>query len=251
MLLYIKMDDILRELGLEEKEIEIYKNLVNKKQLTAYEVAKDTGINRSTVYDNLDKLVKRGFVSSVILNGKKIYQVNDLSKIISSFKEKETLVQALLPEMKKLRGKKEVSVELLEGVEGQRETLFFLHSLSKSREGKSLHVIGQSDVSTPGSRLYIKKLIAEWKKLKASKNFEFKCIWDESFRGKAIVKQFNPGGEDRFLPNFPYVMTTIIMADYVIFGFTIDKPYIIRIKNKFVAETFESYFRVMWELAKT
>ena len=244
------MDDILRELGLEEREIEIYKYLVKKKQLTAYEVAKDIGINRSTVYDNLDKLVKRGFVSSVILNGKKFYQVNDLSKIISYFKEKETLVEALLPEMRKLRAKKEVSVELLEGVEGQRETLFFLNTLSKSREGKSLHVIGQSDVSTPGSRLYIKKLIAEWKKLKISKNFEFKCIWDDSFRGKAIVKQFNPGGEDRFLPNFPFVVTTLIISDYVIIGFTIDKPYIIRIKNKFVAKTFESYFRVMWEIAK-
>ena len=245
------MDDILREVGLEEKEISIYKDLVRKKQLTAYQIGKNTGINRSTVYDNLNKLVRKGFVSSVTLHGKKIYQVNELNKILSFFKEKETLVQALEPEIKKLKTEKEVNVELFEGVEGQRETLFFLHTLSKSKKVKSLHVIGQGDVSTTGSKLYIKRLIAEWKKLKASKYFEFKCIWDEGFRGKEIVKQFNPGGEDRFLHNFPSNVTTLIISDYIVIGFTIDKPYIIRIKNKLVADTFEHYFKRLWELAKT
>jgi len=244
------MDDILREIGLEEKEIRIYKDLVKKKQLTAYQIAKNTGINRSTVYDNLNKLARKGFISTVILTGKKFYQVNQLNKIISFFKEKETLVQALLPEINKLKTEKEISVELLEGAEGQRESLFFLHSLAKSKEVKSLHVIGQGDVSTTGSRLYIKRLIAEWKKLKVSKHFEFKCIWDESFRGKSIVKQFNPGGKDRFLPDFPSDVTTVIFGDYIVIGFTVDKPYIIRIKNKLVAKTFEHYFKIMWELAK-
>jgi len=244
------MDELLRELGLEEKEIKIYKDLVKKKQLTAYKIAKDTGINRSTMYDNLDKLVSKGFVSSVILNGKKFYQINELNKIISYFKEKEALVQALLPEIKKLKVEKEVSVELLEGVEGQREHIYSLFNLGKKRKIRSLHVIGSVDVTTTGSRLYIKKLIAEWKKLKISKYGEYKCIWNESFRGKALVKQFNPGGEDRFLQGLPSDATTLIFGDYVVLAFTTNKPYVIRIKNKRVAKMFESYFKFMWKCAR-
>ena len=243
-----KMDEILRELGLEEKEIRIYKYLARKRQLTAYQIAKGIGLNRSTVYDNVDRLVRKGFVSSLILHGKKLYQVNTVDKILSSLKEKETLVHALLPEIKKLKGEQEVSVELLEGTEGQREHFFSVFNLGRQRIVKSLHVIGGGDVSTFGSRLYIHKLIAEWKKLKRSGNY--KCIWDESFRGKAIVKQFNPGGEDRFLPSLPSEVTTLIFGDYVVIGFTMDKPYVIRIQHKLVAKTFESYFKLMWESAK-
>ncbi|MBS3133430.1 hypothetical protein J4470_04920 [Candidatus Woesearchaeota archaeon] len=243
------MEDILRELGLEEKEIIIYKSLVKKKQLNAYRVAKDTGINRSTVYDNLDKLVRKGFVSIIMVHGKKFYQVTQLNKIISSFKEKETLVRALLPEIKKLKAG-EASVELLEGVEGQREHFFSLFNLGKTGKAKSLHVIGSGDVSTVGSRLYIRKLIAEWKKLKVSKHSEYKCIWDESFRNKDVVNQFNPDGENRFLPNFPCDATTLIYGDYVALAFTTDKPYVVRIKNKLIAHTFEFYFKKIWSISK-
>ena len=128
-----KMDEILRELGLDDREIRIYKNLVAKKKLTAYEMAKITGINRSTAYDCLDRLVRKGFVSSIVINGKKFYQVKNIGKIISSLKEKETLVQALLPEMLRAQGENEVSVELLEGSEGQREFFFSLFNLGKNK----------------------------------------------------------------------------------------------------------------------
>ncbi len=245
------MDEILRELDFEEKEINIYKKLVAKKQLcTAYQISKDTGIHRSTVYDTLDKLVRKGFVSTLVQNGKKHYQVNEAYKIISALKEKETLILSLFQEIKNLKDDKEVSVELLEGVEGQRELFFSLFHLGKTGEIKKVHVIGNGDVSTLGSRLYIKRLVSEWKKLKISKQSEYKCIWNESFRGRDIVKQFNPGGEDRFLRGLPSDVTVEIFGDYVAFPFTQDKPYVIRIKNKLVAETFEYYFKTLWELAK-
>ncbi|HLD97606.1 MAG TPA: helix-turn-helix domain-containing protein [Candidatus Nanoarchaeia archaeon] len=246
------MDEILRELRLDDKEIKIYKDLVAKKQLTAYEVAKNTSINRSTVYDTLDRLVRKGFVSSIVINGKKFYQVKDIGKIISSLKEKETLVQALLPEIMKAQTEGEVSVELLEGTEGQRDFFFSLFSLGKNRQLKSLHMIGSGDPSTVGSRLYVRKLISEWKKLNTAKHGEYKCIWDESSRGKAVVKELNFGwnSKDRFLPDLPSKVTTLVYGDYVAFSFTIDKPYVIRIKNSLVARTLDSYFGLLWKLAK-
>lgn len=245
------MDDILRELGLDDKEIRIYRDLVAKKQLTAYEVAKDTGINRSTVYDSLDRLVRKGFVSSIVINGRKFFQVKDIGKIISSLKEKETLVQALLPEILKAQTESEVSVELLEGTEGQRNFFFSLFTLGKNRQVKLLHMIGNADASTLGSRLYAKKLIAEWRKLNTGKYADYRAIWDEAFRGKETVKQFSPlGGNNRFLPNLPSKVTTLVYGDYAAFAFTIDKPYVIRIKNALVARTLDSYFALLWGIAK-
>lgn len=60
----------------------------------------------------------------------------------------------------------------------------------------------------------------------------------------------NPDGENRFLLEFPSNVTTSIFGDYVVIAFTTDKPYVIRIKNRLVANTFESYFKRLWELAK-
>ena len=248
----IGMDEILRELGLDDKEIRIYKNLVAKKQLTAYEVAKNTSINRSTVYDSLDRLVRKGFVSSIVINGKKFYQVKDIGKIISSLKEKETLVQALLPEILKAQTGSDVGVELIEGIQGQRDFFFSLFNLAKNRQVKSLHMIGSGEPSTIGSRLYIRKLIGEWKKINTAKDVEFKCIWDDHYRGKSLVKELNFGwkSEDRFLPSLPSKVTISIYGDYIAFSFTIDKPYVIRIKNALVARTLDSYFGLLWGIAK-
>ena len=57
---------ILQEVGLSQKEIEIYLTLLRAENLTASKIAEKTGIYRPNVYDNLESLIEKGLVSFVI-----------------------------------------------------------------------------------------------------------------------------------------------------------------------------------------
>ena len=241
---------ILEEYGLSGKEIRIYLLLVRERELTAYETAKKTGIHRSTAYDILDKLIEKGFVSSVIKRKKKYYVINELSKIISFVKEKEAMLSSLLPKLEMLKKGQEVSVELLEGIEGQKEHNFTLFELAKKGKVKELYIIGNGPAPTLASEIYIEKLLSEAKKHKKIKAIEYKGIWDSNFRNKEIVKRFEHFGQNKFLKNLPSKVTTVIYGEYIALLFTIDKPYVIRIKNKIIAEEYRFYFNILWKAAK-
>ena len=48
---------ILNDLGLGDKEIEVYLELAQNRSLSALQISKETGIDRTTVYDILNKMI--------------------------------------------------------------------------------------------------------------------------------------------------------------------------------------------------
>lgn len=245
----VEITDILNEYGLEDKEVKIYLLLVRERELTAYEVAKKTGIHRSTTYDLLDKLVEKGFVSSVIKRKTKYYLVNELDKILSTIKEKETMIMSLLPQIEMLKKGQGVSVELLEGVEGQRVHNYTIFELAKKGQINSLYTLGNTPASTISSEIYIERLIRELKKM--VKKVDYKGIWNEKYKHQEIIKKYGILGRNKFLSTLPSNVGTVIYGDYVSLMFTIEKPYIIRIKNRLVAEEYRAYFKQFWKIAKS
>jgi len=242
--------DILKEYGLEDKEAKVYLLLVREIELTAYEIAKKTGIHRSTTYDILEKLVKRGFVSTIIKKGKRFYAVNELSKIVSSLKEKESMLLSLLPEIERLKRGLDTHAEVFEGAEGQREQNFALFELIKKGQIQELLAIGNGPAPTEGSELFIESLIKEAKKLKLPQKIGYRGIWDEKYRNEAVIKKYKILGQNKFLKELPSKTTMLIYGDYVSLLFTMEKPYAIRIKNALVAEEFKFYFRMLWGISK-
>ena len=245
----VEISSILSEYGLNEKEIKIYNLLVGEKELTAYKIAKNSGIHRSTTYDLLDQLIKKGFVTSLIKEGKKYYFANDIKKVISSLKEKEAMLESILPEIIKLKEKTEYKVELLEGVESVRSVDYWIFDLVRRKLVKELFIIGPAYASTAGSGVFIESLIKEFKKLDIKK-FNYKGIFDEKFRGTEVVSQYNILGKNKFIEGLIDKTTTVICGDYVFLYFTTDKPYVIKIKNDLVAEEFKSYLILIWKIAK-
>ena len=71
-----ELSKLLKEYGLNDKEIKIYIYLVGNNQLTAYRIAKETKIHRSTCYDILEKLIQKSFVSKTEEKTKAFYSAN-------------------------------------------------------------------------------------------------------------------------------------------------------------------------------
>ena len=122
---------LLKEYGLTDKEIKIYLYLVGNNQLTAYKIAKETHIHRSTCYDILERLINKGFVSKIERQRKGFYSANEASKILTTIKNKEAILNNIMPKLQTLENKQKTNVKFVENPQAQHEFDVKLLSLLK------------------------------------------------------------------------------------------------------------------------
>ena len=240
---------LLKEYGLDDKETSIYLYLVGKNRLTAYRIAKDVKLNRSTTYYVLERLISQGFVSKIEDGITSLFYANDMSRITSKLKDKETILLALMPKLRLLESFAEPQIKMYEGVDGQKQFNFNLFSKVKDKKISFVYIIGNTYASSISSNIFIERLIKELKNLK-TKNIDCKGIWDERFRNDDIITLYNKLAKNRFLDDIPSKSGTIIYDNTVAFMFTSDKPYVIEITNNMVAADLKSYFNHLWSIAK-
>ncbi len=119
--------NILKKLGLSEKEINVYLALLEYGASSVRKIAKISGINRGTAYDALKDLQKIGLVSFYHKNTKQKFVAENPEKILKVLKDKQEDLQEIkkqiteiIPELKSLQdkeGNKPVT-KFYEGKEG-------------------------------------------------------------------------------------------------------------------------------------
>lgn len=92
-------EEILKSLGLSDKEIKIYLANLRLGSTLVQEIANFAELNRTSAYDLLKSLEQKGFVSYTIQSGKKSYQATQPNKLLDILKEREELVKKILPEL--------------------------------------------------------------------------------------------------------------------------------------------------------
>jgi HTH-type transcriptional regulator, sugar sensing transcriptional regulator len=124
----------LTETGLSEKEARVYVALLELELATAFEISKQSGLNRSTTYVVLDSLKEKGLVGTSPDNPKVVqYFASNPDSLLHSVKSrakkeqdvKENLEQ-ILPELKALHKdtKHRPKVRVYEGKEGAKEVIY-------------------------------------------------------------------------------------------------------------------------------
>ena len=240
---------LLREYGLKENEIKIVISLVQKGELTAYRIAKITGIHRSTTYDILERLIEEGFVSKNDLNKHSLYFVNDISSIISHIKDKENILMSLIPIFQEISQDKKQLVKIYRKVSGQKEFLYRLFQLAEKGLIKHHYLVGNSPASTISSNMFIDTMTKKFRKDKFHKNVDYKGIWDLNLKNEEILKTFNLLGENRFLKGLPSKATLMIYGNYIAFAYTEEYPIIVEINNEKIANEMKAYFNFLWNIA--
>ena len=80
--------DILKEVGLTTNETDVYLTLLKEGSISVNNIAEKAGLHRQAVYDALDRLLEKGFVSFVTRNNKKHFQGIHPQKILEYLQEK-------------------------------------------------------------------------------------------------------------------------------------------------------------------
>ena len=113
-------EQALESLGLNKKEIAVYLVNLQLGSSLVQNIAKRANLNRTSTYDILASLERRGFVSYTVTGGKRYYQATDPRKLIGLLKEKESLVRKALPDLVALKESvaEKPNVEVYIGING-------------------------------------------------------------------------------------------------------------------------------------
>ncbi|MFA4872727.1 MAG: helix-turn-helix domain-containing protein [Patescibacteria group bacterium] len=125
---------ILADIGFSEKEAKVYLALLALEAATANEIAKKADINRTSAYDVLEILIKRGVVSKYKKKSRTFFNVSDPRKLIAylehekadhekTIEKQKTAVSVILPELISLQMPLSTrpKVQFYEGEKGMRE----------------------------------------------------------------------------------------------------------------------------------
>jgi sugar-specific transcriptional regulator TrmB len=116
------LQSILRAIGFEEKEAQLYLTGLELGSAPASEYAKETGINRITSYHLLEELVQRGHFTMMVQQRTKWYASVAPEYLILEARKNVDALDRALPELRSLRGAqfRKPHVRFFEGLEGIR-----------------------------------------------------------------------------------------------------------------------------------
>jgi len=236
--------EILEELGLSKNEVKVYLTLLELGSATSWEISNRIKIHRTNTYDALSRLVKKGLVSYIQKKDKKLYEILDPSQLKNVLKEKEIALEKIMPELimaKKFAGEQSEAV-IMEGVHAFQKILL---SWLEFEEPILCYGIPKNAPEM------MENFIGHFHDNRIKKGIMMKHIYN--FNAGERINELNQMAltEARYLPQqFYSTVSTNICGDEVALILWNEKPVIIRIKNRQIADSYKSYFEVLWNGAK-
>lgn len=121
-----KVEEALKNLGLNEKQIIVYLSLLQLGSTTAYRVAQKSGLKRPTVYVVLDELREAGLVLKIPYPKKQIYTARSPEELVAESESKLQAIKKTLPELRALMKKADKPrASYFDGIRGIKELLDF------------------------------------------------------------------------------------------------------------------------------
>jgi predicted transcriptional regulator len=240
---------LLKRLGLDEKEIDVYLALLGMKSAKASALASRAGQSRSHTYLLLRSLIERGLVSEIDRGGVLHFVAESPSSLLSlaenrarELTETGKLLEGTLPLLESLSSPlaREPKVTLLHGFDGMkqiyRETFRhpFCSLFNPEPMFKAFGSNVANELSTLGT-LHGRDLLVD---NAASKKYV------------SEVKQHD-GYEIRLLPkDVSFHTDTFVYGDFVALFAYDEQNSIVRIENRNIADSFRAWFEVMWATGK-
>jgi len=114
-------ESLFKELGFTNNEIKVYLALSKIGTVTIGAIQKKTGLHAPRVYESLEKLIKKGLVSSFVLNRKKHFCAAEPSRIKFFIHEKIDIAEQIISQIPRTSPKQASSnIEVFIGKEGMK-----------------------------------------------------------------------------------------------------------------------------------
>lgn len=237
----------LEQLGLTRIEAKVYLELLKLGSTKTGPLIKKAELHRATVYDTLKRLMEKGLVNYVIKEKTKYFQAADPEHLLDfieaqkqEIEKKEKRIKEIVKALKQTQEQVKIkeSVAIFQGKRGLRtifeDILNYKEYCAFASKGKFKEILG----------VYFD----QFQKRKKQKKIKTRILIDESLKGSDYVKSIH--GEIRFLPKeHNYPTATFVYDDKVAFFVFIEYPTAFLIESKEIAESYKSYFELLWNKA--
>jgi sugar-specific transcriptional regulator TrmB len=242
-----EIEGILREIGLADEEIKIYLAMLKIGSSLASTISEETKINRSHVYQVLERLIIKGFVGYAIRENRKYFSAVHPNRLLDLVKEKEAKLKSALPALLALASvtiDKPV-VEIFEGKEGIKTILNDILRTKKewlafgsSGKGKEILSFSAEHFETERERLKI----------------HLRGILDNSVSGIKRGKELAQRKFTQILfmaEEYQNPSSTWIYGDRIVFViWEKEHSFAIRVVSKELTDNYRRHFEVLWKNAK-
>jgi len=242
-----EIEETLKELGLASEEVKVYLAMLKIGSSLASKISEETKINRSHVYQLLERLISKGFVGYVIRENRKYFSAVNPEKIVEIIKEREQKLKNVVPNLLQLTtiAKDKPTVEILEGKEGIKTVLNDILKIKKDWLAFGSSGKGQEVLSFYAEH---------WEKEREKLKIPLRGILDNSDsgikRGKEISKrkytEIKHMNEEYSSP----ASTWIYGEKMALVIWSKEHSFAIRIRSKEVTDNFRKHFEVLWKNAK-
>jgi HTH-type transcriptional regulator, sugar sensing transcriptional regulator len=143
------LEKTLQKMGFDEKEARLYLALLELGEAGVQDIARKSGLKRTTVYHILESLKTRGIVSLAKKGKKTLFVAEDPRSIGEDIKEKEAIFKKSLPELLSMANilEKKPQIRYFEGLAGikeaYRDELTFPDNELLAWWSKSYEIFGQ------------------------------------------------------------------------------------------------------------
>jgi sugar-specific transcriptional regulator TrmB len=238
------MKEVLNNLGFTNNEATVYLALLKLGLSTANGISKEVKLHRTNIYDALNKLIGKGFISYITKNKVKYFQPSNPKNIKLWLNEKQKQFDDFLPQLSLLYNQKtrKSYAEICEGVKA------FMSILYNFLEYKQpILVYGIPKIAPK----MVKNYIGHFHNVRIPKRIVMKHIYN--FENKERIEYLNklPYTEAKALPvKYNSNVSTNICGDEVVLAIWSETPKIIRIVNQDISDAYRNYFEILWKRAR-
>ncbi len=254
--IWVIMDnDLLTNFGMTPTEAKIYKEILLLKESKIGQIIERTTLHRGTVYNSLQKLCAKGFLSFIQKEGKGYYCLTDLNVFNEKIKQEKQRLDKLdksLKEIKEIKGMREYlekpNIKILIGDAGFKSFFKDLYDYSYLTKKEYLFM-GQGGEMI---RHFGKEYYVQTQELK--KNMKVKCrvILNSTDPSKNDPTKKIVVGDVKYL-SWKYLSetSTWIYGNKVVIVIWKTNPIkIVVIDSREVRDSYGSFFEEMWKSAK-
>ena len=237
----------LEEVGLSRNEAIVYLSLLDIGESTATKIADVSKLHRTNVYDSLERLMLKGFVSHITKDKTKLFTAANPASLFENLRKKEEDFKAILPQLKAAKDliPSKDSAVVYEGVAGIKAiTEDILDSVPK---GGTVVTFGVPK-NTPD---LMSSFLASYHRRRIQKKITMLHLYNENASERIAYLNSMPYTEARYLPkeyDSPAAVTTIY-GSKVAFFIWAKEPVGILIDSSRMAESYMKYFELLWKMS--
>ncbi len=241
----------LTSYGLDTHEIAIYLHLLSRVESSAYKIAKDLNLPRSTVYNKLLSLEKQGLIAVAKINNVQHYSPKSLQSFFENLDNKRKSIEAILPDLRNISKKATMKKPNVRFYIGKKEMKAVWEDILDSYiQNKPKQIFGTSN-----SNLFeiFPRFFSDWVKRRQVNGTGVNLIYAEKDRDDTEWRRDTEKEKVQFIPN-EYLSNSQITTygdKTAIFFFDDDQPQSVIIESKEITDIFNRLLKFVWDNSKS